>query len=765
MVRMKVAIRGVSSLLLLSASACLAEAAPVLEEILVTATKRSESVQDVPLAVSAISGDQIEARGFREFSDYLNTLPSVHIEDTGPARNSIKIRGISTGEFGSPPAVATYFGEVPTTHTGQQINGNANPRLVDMERLEVLRGPQGTLFGANALAGAVRLIPAMPDLEESDVEISGSWSTTAHADDGNTRFEGMLNLPVIEDRLALRVVGYSYSLSGFVDNEFPGNPQFDLSAIFGFVFIGAPFPPGTIVSPGVPASTARDVNQEDTSGGRISLLWRPTDQLDVQFTHIQQDSSMGPGSPNIDSRIGEYSNSHGIDHFQAQELGDDLSIANLVVDYSFDGFSLISSTSHTQRDLVQRRDASTFPVLNFGAYFPWGLNDDQDDEILTQEVRLQSESDGAMQWLIGGFYSRHEQSSSQSLIDHACPSCLSYTFFGPGGPLFESAKNFDEEQLAFFGEVTYAFNDDWEIGAGLRYFETDLTFFESQVGLIAESPVPLLDEGDASSDEVNPKFQLSYSPNDSFFGYAQVAQGFRTGVINETVPAGPCGPELAVLGDLSLTEPDTLWNYELGGKWTLGNGRTTVNAALYRIDWKDIQTTLQLACGFTPIVNAGEAAGAGAEVEVTALLTDNLRLDLATSLSNTEFDSVDPRSGFEEGARVPGSPEQILSVGIQYEYALNENWNGYLRTDFNHVGDVLSAAEAGTGASVQLDSYQVINLRAVLGQDQFQLELFVRNATDERGILSSTAPTSVLGLQEFIIRPREIGVQVRFRLR
>ena len=182
----------------------------------------------------------------------------------------------------------------------------------------------------------------------------------------------MLNLPLIEDRLALRVVGYDYSLSGFVDNEFPGNPQFDLSAIFGFVFIGAPFPPGTIVSPGVPASTAEDVNTEDTSGGRVSLLWRPAEQLDVQFTYVEQDSRMGSGSPDIDSRIGEYSNSHGIDHFQDQELVDDLRIANLAVDYSFDGFSLISSTSYTERDLVQRRDASTFPCSTSASTFPGG---------------------------------------------------------------------------------------------------------------------------------------------------------------------------------------------------------------------------------------------------------------------------------------------------------------------------------------------------------------------------------------------------------
>ncbi|MCY4563995.1 MAG: TonB-dependent receptor plug domain-containing protein, partial [Gammaproteobacteria bacterium] len=367
----KTAIHGVMGLLILPAAVSLGEEQPVLEEILVTATKRSESVQDVPLAVSAISGEQIAARGFREFSDYLNTLPSVHIEDTGPARNSIKIRGISTGEFGSPPTVATYFGEVPTTATGQQINGNANPRLVDMERVEVLRGPQGTLFGANALAGAVRLIPAAPDLEEANVEVSGGWSATAHGDDDNTRFEGMLNLPLIEDRLALRVVGYDYQLTGFVDNHFPGNPEFDLSAIFGFVFIGAPFPPGTIVSPGVPASTAEDINEEDTSGGRVSLLWRPSEQLDVQLTYVTQDSRMGPGSPDIDSTIGDYANSHGIDHFQEQELGEDLDIANLVIDYSFGDVSLISSTSYTERDLAQRRDASTFPVLNFGVYFPW----------------------------------------------------------------------------------------------------------------------------------------------------------------------------------------------------------------------------------------------------------------------------------------------------------------------------------------------------------------------------------------------------------
>ena len=134
-------------------------------------------------------------------------------------------------------------------------------------------------------------------------------------------------------------------------------------------------------------------------------------------------------------------------------------------------------------------------------------------------------------------------------------------------------------------------------------------------------------------------------------------------------------------------------------------------------------------------------------------------------MSNTEFDDVDPRSGFENGARVPGSPEESLSIGIQYDYALNTEWSGYLRADYNHVGDVLSAAEAGTGASVRLGSYDVINLRALIGQERFDLEFFVRNLTDERGVVSSTAPTSVLGLQEFIIRPREIGMQLRFRLR
>ena len=542
MSNLRTAVCGIASLLVLPAAVCLGEAQPVLEEIVVTATKRSESVQEIPLAVSAISAEQIEARGFREFSDYLNTLPGVHIEDTGPARNSIKIRGISTGEFGSPPTVATYFGEVPTTATGQQINGNANPRLVDMERVEVLRGPQGTLFGANALAGAVRLIPAAPDPERVDASVSGSWSKIAHGDDDNVRFEGMLNLPLVEDQLALRVVGFDYQLSGFVDNRFPGTPELDLSPIFGFVFIGAPFPPGTIVSPAVPASTDKDVNEEHTSGGRVSLLWRPSEQLDVQFTYVDQNTSMGPGSSDIDSTVGKYANAHGIDFFQKQELGDDLNIANLVIDHSFDKFSLISSTAFTERDLVQRRDASTFPVLNFGVYFPWGLNDRQKDEILTQEIRLQSLGDGSLQWLLGAFYSKHEQSSAQSLIDHACPACLSETFFGPGGSLFESAKDFDEEQLAFFGEVTYAITDAWEIGAGLRYFDTDLEFSESQVGLIAESPVPLLDAGDASSDEINPKFQLSYSPNNSFLGYFQAAQDSAAASSMRPCPPAPVRP-------------------------------------------------------------------------------------------------------------------------------------------------------------------------------------------------------------------------------
>ena len=228
----------VTALLTAAAVAPLANAADtprdmqVLQEIIVTATKRSERLQDVPISISAITGDDILARGFTNYADYLNSVPGVYFQDLGAGAGTIRIRGISASEGGVPSTTATYFGETVTSVLTNH-GGKPNLRLVDIDRVEVLRGPQGTLFGASALAGVVRVIPKAPNLKDFEADVGVRGFTTAHSSDASYHAEAAVNIPLVTDKLALRVVGYQDELAGFIDNRFAGQPEIDWSGGLG----------------------------------------------------------------------------------------------------------------------------------------------------------------------------------------------------------------------------------------------------------------------------------------------------------------------------------------------------------------------------------------------------------------------------------------------------------------------------------------------------------------------------------------------------
>lgn len=233
-----------------------------LEEVVVTATKRSEVLQDVPVAVTAITAEQIAARGFTNYSDYINTVPNMYVADEGPGQTQIYIRGlVATGGAGFP--VATYFGEAVTSVLSNN-GGFSNLHLVDINRVEVLRGPQGTLFGANSLAGVVRVVPNAPDLNDFQVNVAARGWSTAHSDDGSEHFEGVINVPIINDQLAARLVAYQDHIAGYINNVVPAAAPNDYSAAFGA-------PPGSLVIPGMPPLRARTSTRR-TSGVRAPPL-------------------------------------------------------------------------------------------------------------------------------------------------------------------------------------------------------------------------------------------------------------------------------------------------------------------------------------------------------------------------------------------------------------------------------------------------------------------------------------------------------------
>ena len=725
-----------------------------LEEIIVTATKRSERLQDVPIAVSAITADDIVARGFTQYADYLNSMPGVHFEDAGPGKSQIRIRGLSTAEGGVPSTVATYFGETVTSVLTLG-GGKPNLRLVDIDRVEVLRGPQGTLFGANALAGVVRIIPAAPEMGGFEANVGTRGFSTAHSDDLSTHFEGMVNLPLIQDRLALRLVGYRDDIAGYLDNEFPGREALDWSDALGL-------PAGTLVSPAVPAISRRDINSEDTWGARAALGWSPVDQLRLDLVYARQDSTLESEPLSLP---GTYSQSRAVDFFEQGAYEENIETASFTARYSWTNIELVAASSWLKFDRLEVTDLSSRAVDVFELPpLPWSEHISGKSKQFTQEVRLQSTGESPLQWTLGAFYLKQDVSAVDLSIDKSCPACLPQVLTGDDFTFSATAGDFfNEEQRAVFGEVTYDLSPQWTVGAGARYFEGDL-----ESGALVLEGLEVGGEDFAvpgnrkSEDELNPSAHVRFKPTAEWTLYVQAARGFRSGQANAPL-TDDCTDEAAEAGVSALTDPDTLWNYELGSKSVLANGRVNLNAAIYRAHWKGVQLSANLGCGFGAIVNGGDAIGEGVELELVAQLARSWRLNVAAAYNHNEFDRVSGSTGFSSGERLPGSSESNGSIGLQYDFALGAQWSGFARADYIHSGDVLLKYGRNPPTFVTEDAQNLGNVRVGLRRDGLALELFGRNVTDERGVAFTENPSR--GGRQVLIRPREVGVEVRYSFR
>jgi iron complex outermembrane recepter protein len=742
-----------------AASAATPAGGQVLEEIIVTATKRTERLQDVPIAISAVSAEDIRARGLTQYADFLNSLPGVYMQDGGPGSSVVHIRGAS--ESGGGSIVATYFGETVTSVLTNH-GGKPNLRLVDIDRVEVLRGPQGTLFGADALAGVIRTIPVAPDLENLTFDLGARGFATDHSDDFSYHLEGVANIPLIDEKLALRLVAYQDEIAGYVDNVVPAQSDIDYSFLLDLL-TGQPLgttPEGTLVSPGHSAFTRRDINSEDTWGARAALTWQATDRLRVDLSYATQDVELN-SEPHTTPSVGQYEQSRSMDVYEEGGYGENLDIGSLVISYDWDAVSLTSASSWMQMDRFSNQDITFLAEVSFGVPIPWSLRDTSLGELFTQEVRLQSRGDGALQWTVGAFYLEEEADLSQFVPDYSCPTCLPTVIFGQDFAFDVPTQKFsDEEQRSVFGEASYRFLPEWTVGVGARYLEDDIKGVDpGSDGLLGGGPVDPVNRSSGTVEETNPSAYLRYEPSDAMMLYLQAGRGFRSGEVNSVLP-DECQDDAAEAGIGPVTEPDTMWNYEFGVKSQLAGGRFGVNAAVYKEDWQDVQLTIGLECGFSGIVNGGDVDGEGVEVELVAQPSDAWQFNLAASYNKMEFASVKEGTGFVEGQRLPDAPEKNGSAGVQYNFDLGTEWAGFARADYTYVGDVLSYFGDEV---VKQESFDIVNLRLGFSRDALALELFGRNVTDERGVLVTSDPA--FGGFQNITRPREYGLEMRYAFR
>jgi len=726
----------------------------IIEEVIVTATYREASVQDLSLAITALTAETLENMGATEIQDYYRTVPNFTVVDRGPGLRMYTLRGISTGIVTQSAAtVGVYLNEIPLSAAGFQ----PDIKLFDLERVEVLRGPQGTLFGEGSMGGTLRMITPDPDPSGFFGKAEGSYSSTT---DGGNNFNGaaMVNVPIVEDSFAIRASAYYYDWSGFIDRiPQPDGVQLDFGALIGL-------PPGSIppVLDSGPIDGANNINDEETKGGRISMLWKATDKLSFELGYLSQDSDFG-GKPVEANNVGKYKTDFILD----EVVSDEVEITSLSINYDFGWANLLSATSLWDRTVDRLSDNadlgnSIFPGAKLAGV---GTATEEFQDQITQEFRLTSKGGGRLEWIAGFYYVDKDDGFNQWIVDDLDFFIDFVNILGipltDARQLLDLSGDFEETQTAFYGELDYQFNDRWSGTVGLRYFdyEQTTTIINNDINALGLG----LQDGvyDGSDSGTTSKFSLRYTATDNVMIYATAAEGFRIGGVN-TAPGIP--------DDQIVFGPDSLWSYELGAKTSSSDGRWVFNAAVFYVDWTDIQLALPIGFSFGT-VNSGEAQVTGAEFELSWRPIDKLDITASLGLNDGELSEDvpeannpdNPNPGFK-GDTLPGVADMTGSLSMQYTSPI-EQWDmdWFVRGDYQYTGDSQTTFNELSTANFmpshfKLDAYSILNLRLGLRGERWGAYLFANNVTDERAVI--LRDNAAFALRTTRNRPRTIGVKV-----
>lgn len=693
--------------------------------ILVTAQKREENVQDVPASITVVGGDDLVLSGAAQITDFAGYVPGLHGESRGTAGGArVALRGISP--LGANATVGVYIDDAPVgSGTPYTESGDFTVDLLpyDLARIEVLRGPQGTLYGASTIGGLLKYVTVAPDLDtlsgRAGVELFG----INHAGDIGYAAQGMINVPLITDRLAITASLAFRSTPGWIDNAQTG---------------------------------ASDQNGYDQTGGRVSLLWRPAHALTVRLNAIYQELEQDSISTTTQSATGvPVGNGHANINYVPERFRSQFQYYAATLDYDLGPATLSSTTTYSDTERLERTDASRifgilFPLLTGGA-IPAGVTPFDNDITLekwTEEVRLTSASGGRLEWLVGFFYTDEEALNSQLVFARD----LNLAPIPALDPLAVVAIPSTYEEYALFGNATFRLTERFWISGGLRWAHNEQTFRQTSSGAI----VPPADRPGASSESV---WTYSISPQyhftDDTMIYARVASGYRSG-----------GPNVVVLGLPPTVDPDTLTNYELGLKTRLANPVLSIDLALFRMDWNDIQVPIQ-AGGIGGLGNGGTARSQGVELAMLLEAAPGLTLGANGAYTDSELTEDAPGVGGLAGDRLPNIPRFSGALTAQYSFRLGAGAQGHVGGGVRHVGGRLSAVESNPFA-VEVSAYTAVDLNAAVElSDRCTIRAYARNLTDSGGPYSRTLVANGLNQPSYIsvvpLQPRTVGVAVDVR--
>ncbi|NKB98544.1 MAG: TonB-dependent receptor [Pseudomonadales bacterium] len=729
-----------------------------LEEIVVTATKRSESLQEVGLSVTALTSAEIEDMGMDDYLDFAVRVPNLGTAYQADGRfdaNAPAIRGVfGSGDAASAATTGFYIDDVP-------VSVALHPRVIDLERIEVLRGPQGSLYGARSMGGTIRLITQQPSLTENYGSIHSSISSVT--DGGiNNLIDGSINVPVVEDVLGLRVAAYSGSNSGIYDRVYqPTWTNLQTNQVF--------------ANPNPAFRKNEDTDDEDFWGGQIFAKWQVTDALTITPKFMYQKIE-ADGLPFADVDSEETTQ---VRFFDSEEPGEDeWWIGSVVLNLDVNKGSFTSTTAYYERETDEAEEEHTFLDFIYGAAvgipitpLESVLRTTSEYENFSHETRFTSSLEGKVNFTVGVFYADNEfvrgyPTALQVGADAALAAAGGPPVPGivPGDLIFITNQPEDVEEMAVFGEVTLDVSDKISVTVGGRWYETEVDFSAVSDGFANGGPSAF--SGSQKENGFNPKVMVSADVSDQVNLYASAAKGFRIGGVNGQISPTLCGAEIAALNlnpaALRSYDSDDLWSYEVGVKSNLADNRVAINASVFMIDWNDTLQNIRLACGFQFSTNVGDAESRGAEVEISAAPVDGLYLSLGVGYTDTEVKGSRGFPGFANGDEISGVPDMTATATAQYVFPLVDDWNGRLRLDANHYGESTSQ---NNNVIRERDSWSAVNVRAGITNESWDITLFADNLTDERANLGdnrSIAAETPSRSRIVTNRPRTIGLEARY---
>ncbi len=745
-----------------------------IETVVVTAQKRKEDASKVPVSISVMNGDALANQHITGLEDITRSVPNVSfsggLQGNGPGLSNIEMRGIASSAGSG--TVGVYMDDVSMTTRNLYSLGSPEPKFFDVDRIEVLRGPQGTLYGASSMGGTLKVLLNQPDLKRYDNSVSADVSSTSHGGINNT-INGVLNVPLIPNELALRIGLQSSHISGYINQ----------------------------VDPVTLATVNSKTNTEDDAVMRMAMKWQVTKELSISPSLFYQKIKTGDlpteyptsqvtGAPLLPFQVSKPFLEPGTDK---------LFTPSLSISYDLGGADLISITSYYQRSFDRVQDGTQANSSYIGGSFvaPGPLADalivlpgyvylTNQVRQFSQEFRVTSKSydpksGNPLTWLAGAYFSNLHTTVNDNEpipginalfskygVSADDPNVVAGSFPGAfsGDSAYFSARHYRTTQKALFGEASYHVTPDLTATVGLRGLSaTDSlaregsNFFTSTPGMTIQLPT------EQTTTAYTPKFALSWNVDPTDQVYANVAKGFRLGGQNRDIPLSVCGAELKSLGLNAAPASfgaDSLWSYEVGNKSRFLDNRLSINAAAYYIDWNNIQIDRSLDCTFDYETNGGKARSVGVEIEVKAKPMRDLTIDFGAGYTDAYLVDASSDLGSPAGAAIPGVPKYSATLGGEYRFTINEKTDGFARMSAHWTGSSHGPTFNPAKADYLRPAYTTLDASVGANFGEWSFSLYAKNLTNNDKVIQR--PNVQFFDEAYRLAPRTIGMTVSGKL-